>query len=269
MQRRPHTYLCWIQYLGFKYHGWQKQNGVKTLQGQVERVLGKTLGHDDFTILPAGRTDAGVSCQRGAFELFTVKPIDLESFLIILNEYLPLDIRILDIEPVPLTFNVIQDVQYKEYRYYFSSGAKYHPFNAAHIVNFDGGLDVNLMAEGAKLFVGERDFRRFCVRKKVENYRRLILESSILKLEEPMGYFAPEQVYYYKVKGTGFLTHQIRQMMGALVELGIGKLTLEDIREALQSQEVSPLSYSVPAQGLVMHEVVFKLALNGSPSTTS
>ncbi|MBT0811133.1 tRNA pseudouridine(38-40) synthase TruA [Litoribacter ruber] len=258
MQRRSHTYLFWIQYLGYRYHGWQKQNGVKTLQGQLERTLGRTLGHDDFSILPAGRTDAGVSCERGAFELFTVEPIDPESFLKLLNDYLPLDIRILAIEPVPLTFNVIQDVAHKEYRYYFSLGEKPHPFNAAHIVNFEGQLDVEMMGKAANLFQGEHDFRRFCVRKKVENYRRLILESSIHPLEQPMGYFAPKQVFYYKVKGTGFLTHQIRQMMGALVEVGMGKLGLEDVEEALKSELINPLSFSVPAQGLVMHEVVFK-----------
>ncbi|MBS9522604.1 tRNA pseudouridine(38-40) synthase TruA [Litoribacter alkaliphilus] len=258
MQRRSHTYLCWIQYLGYRYHGWQMQQGVKTIQGQLERTIAKTIGHDDFSILPAGRTDAGVSCQKGAFELFLTEPAQEQQLLQNLNDYLPLDIRILDIQPVPLSFNVIQDVAYKEYRYYFSFGNKPHPFNAAHIVNFEGQLDVELMGKAASLFKGEHDFRRFCVRKKVDNYRRLIMESGICRMEEPMGYFAPEQVYYYKVKGTGFLTHQIRQMMGALVEVGMGKLGLEDVEEALKSELINPLSFSVPAQGLVMHEVVFK-----------
>jgi tRNA pseudouridine38-40 synthase len=257
MQRRPHTYLFWIQYLGFRYRGWQKQKGVKTLQEKMERVFLKTLGHDDFSILPAGRTDAGVSCIKGAFELFSIEELDPAGFLETINFYLPNDIRITGIQKVPLTFNVIQDVKFKEYRYYFTFGEKLHPFAAANLVSFPEELDVGLMEKGARIFEGEHDFRRFCVRKKVENYRRRILSSEICRVEGAMGIFHPEQVYYYKVVGTGFLTHQIRQMMGALVELGAGKLTLEDIEQALKSEEIKPLSYSVPAQGLVLQEVVF------------
>ena len=69
MQNRPFTYLFRIQYLGLRYHGWQIQQGVKTIQGTLEKTFRYVLGHEDFNILGAGRTDSGVSCLHGAFEL--------------------------------------------------------------------------------------------------------------------------------------------------------------------------------------------------------
>ena len=259
MQHRPHTYLFWIQYLGFRYHGWQKQPNVKTIQGRLERGLRHVLGHEDFMILGAGRTDSGVSCQKGAFELFNIRALELDTFINELNASLPDDIRILNGQKVDLEFNVIQDVMAKEYRYYFAHGHKIHPFAAGNIAWVNQSLDLEPMRRAAELFVGEHDFRRFCTQGKItDNFTRRIYRAEIS--EESLAYqggIYPDQVYCFQVKGSGFLMHQVRIMMGALFQVGMGELGVEDIRVALQSQEAVPLSGKVPAHGLVMHEVIF------------
>ncbi|MCH7402719.1 tRNA pseudouridine(38-40) synthase TruA [Belliella kenyensis] len=259
MQTRPFTYLFFIQYLGHRYHGWQKQPGLKTIQGRLERVIRYVLGHENFTILSAGRTDAGVSCQRGAFELFNIAEIELDSFINHVNKNLPDDIRLLEGESVSLDFNIIQDVFAKEYRYYFAVGEKFHPFAAGNLTYFQGDIAVERMKSCANIFVGEHDFRRFCAKgKQTDNYRRQIFTSEILEDELILTDGAKLRRFCYRISGKGFLMHQVRMMMAALLAIGRGELTEKDMIAALNSTDTNPLCGKVPANGLVLYGLEFK-----------
>lgn len=259
MQNRPFTYLFWVQYLGYRYHGWQKQAGLKTVQGRIEKSVKFVLGHENFMTLGASRTDAGVSCKRGAFELFNVDPLDLDLFESELNRYLPDDIRIIGSQTVPLDFNIIQDVVAKEYRYSFVSGEKFHPFAAANLTWVKCELDIELMKVAVNLFVGRNDFRRFCNQNKLtENFVREVFEAEVIPDSLYQGHFFPNNIFSFRIKGSGFLTHQVRIMMGALWEVGQGKICVSDIEYALLSGESSPLSPKAPAHGLVLEELWFK-----------
>lgn len=217
------------------------------------------LGHENFSILSAGRTDSGVSCERGAFELFNIQPIDIEGIIEEMNINLPDDIRIINGQKVNNKFNIIQDVIGKEYRYYFTDGEKPHPFTAANIVWVHGSLDIDKMQEAAIVFVGEHDFRRFCTKgKNTDNYVRTVSLASISSADKIKGPSFPDSVYCFTVKGSGFLMHQVRLMMGALIEVGLGRLDIEDVQGALASQDNTPLTGKAPANGLVLHEVMFQ-----------
>jgi tRNA pseudouridine38-40 synthase len=258
MQNRPFTYLFSIQYLGLRYHGWQKQPGVKTIQGSLEKAFRYILGHEDFTILGASRTDSGVSCNRGAFELFLKHEVSSD-LVGKINAYLPSDIRILEMKTVSLDFNIIQDVAWKEYHYHFAFGEKFHPFAAGNLTFFEGFPDVELMKEGAKCFVGKYDFRRFCsIDKVTENYVREIFETKITNHPFAGQGFIPESAFTFSVKGAGFLRYQVRIMMGALLDLGLGKISLEELIGAFDSKESGPIAIAVPAYGLVLEKVEFK-----------
>ena len=93
-------YLLKFQYLGFRYHGWQVQPAVKTVQKMVEKTLSFVLEHSDFKILGASRTDAMVLAEESAFELFVKKPLDTVDLMARLNKSLPNDIRILSVSAV-------------------------------------------------------------------------------------------------------------------------------------------------------------------------
>lgn len=258
MQTRPFTYLFYLQYLGLRYHGWQKQPGVKTIQSTLEKAFRYVLSHEDFTILGASRTDTGVSCNRGAFELFLKHEISPD-LLDALNSILSSDIRLLEFHPVPLTFNIIQDVAWKEYRYHFAIGEKFHPFAAGNLTFFEGIPDLDLMKKGAKLFEGKHDFRRFCsIDKVTDDYVREVLESDLCTHSEAGKGFIPEKAFTFSVKGKGFLRYQVRIMMAALMDLGLGKITLEDLKNALDSDQTSPISVAAPANGLVLERIEFK-----------
>lgn len=100
-------YLIQIQYLGFRYHGWLKQAGLKTVESMVSKTLGFILGPGHYKLLGTSRTDSKVSANHSAFELFTNTSLDAESFLRELNLNLPNDIRALKITAVDKNFNII------------------------------------------------------------------------------------------------------------------------------------------------------------------
>ena len=87
-------YLIRIEFLGFRYHGWQKQTEYRSVQGMIDKTLLFIFGHEYFKTLGCGRTDAKVSANDFAFELFLRNPIDIDTFLVSLNNNLPSDIRV-------------------------------------------------------------------------------------------------------------------------------------------------------------------------------
>ena len=259
----PHRYLLHLQYLGFRFHGWAKQKDVKTVHEMVDKTLRFVLLQQPFRTLAASRTDAKVSANHAAVAVFLEAPIDPEPFLADLNRNFPTDIRALRIEPVDMQFNVIQDPKVKEYLYLFSIGEKCHPFSASMMANFLGELDLELMKEGAKVFEGEHDFRRFCVQpKENQDCVREILLSEIVVNEVYQANFFPEQSYVFRVKGKGFLRNQVRMMMGALWMLGLGEMTMEELNEALEVGGVGEgegflVERIAPASGLILQGIEF------------
>ena len=126
MQKKRNYYLLKIQFLGFRYSGWQKQPGQKTIESMLLKTLKFILPQRKFKILGSGRTDAKVSALEAAFELYLDEEpiVDLKEFLALFNKNLPPDIRILHISEVDEAFNIIQNSKEKEYVYLFSYGEK-------------------------------------------------------------------------------------------------------------------------------------------------
>ncbi len=261
MFRRRFYYIIQLQYLGFRYHGWQKQPNVNTLQRMVERTVSYVLEHKDFKVLASGRTDAKVSANQTYIELFVDhQPLEIETFFLLFNKNLPQDIRALDIKETDEKFNIIQSPKVKEYVYLFSFGEKFHPFCAPFMYNIAEELDIATMKLGAKLFEGKHCFRSYCHRPT----KHTILEGEIscceiVKNEIYKANFFPEESYLLRVKGEGFKRNQIRLMMGALLDLGKGKIDLDYIRKTLdpKSEEIV-LEHIVPGSGLILNTVDFK-----------
>ncbi|WP_017732464.1 tRNA pseudouridine synthase A [Nafulsella turpanensis] len=260
MRKKPyHYYLIHLQFLGFRYHGWMKQPEVKTVQGMVDRTLAFIFGHEDFKTLGASRTDAGVSANEAALELFVREPLEPEELLAQLNLNLPNDIRAMGIEAVDRHFNIIQHPKVKEYTYLFSYGEKNHPFCAPFMVYMREPLDIPLMKKGAKLFEGTHNFKRYCI-KPGENtvFEREILHSVIRENDLHTASFFPKESFVYYVHGKGFLRHQVRLMMGALFALGKGNLSLAEIEGSLKGKEDGPIAFMAPQTGLTLNKMSFE-----------
>ncbi len=225
----------------------------------VDRTLNYILEGKPFKSLSSGRTDAMVSAECAAFELFLQEPIeDQEAFLELFNYNLPQDIRALSIREVDAKFNIINNSKIKEYLYLFAFGEKCHPFCAPIMTTILDDLDIELMKKGAKLFEGEHFVRSYCY-KPTDNgiYTREILTCEIVENTIYTANYFPEKTYILRVRGKGFMRNQIRLMMGTLIDLGKGKLTLEDIRVSLLPDSTVKMEYIAPASGLILNKIDF------------
>ena len=267
MKKKKYYYLVRVSYLGFRYSGWQKQPGYKTIEGMLTKTIKFVLGEErSFKILGAGRTDAKVSSINGAFELFIDhEPLnEIESLVDQLNLNLPADIKIESMTAVAEKFNIIHSAKEKTYCYLFSFGSKAHPFCAPIMANYPEELNITLMQEAAKLFVGTHDFKNFTARKDKKKSQTLrTITSCELKLNTSIvaSYF-PKDSYVLEVRGKGFLRYQIRLMMGALVCLGRNEIDLDGLKKLLNSDLDGFIPYVAAGSGLHLKELVFDYSLD-------
>jgi len=261
MFNKKYYYVFKVQYLGYRFHGWQKQPKLKTVHLMIDRTLKYILKDQGFKTLGAGRTDAMVSAQEAAFEMFLKdKPLeDLDEFLALFNHNLPQDIRALSIKKVDASFNIIKDSKLKEYLYLFAQGNKFHPFCAPLMTTILEPLDIALMKKGAELFQGLHNFKTYCY-KASENgvYHREIMTCELVENTVFTASFFPENTYILRVKGKGFGRNQIRLMMGALIKLGRGDMTLDDIEQSLKPESTTVLEYIAPPSGLILNKIEFE-----------
>ena len=212
-------------------------------------------------ILGSSRTDAMVSANDAAFELFLYdEPLeDFPAFIKLFNKNLPQDIRAMSIVEVDSMFNIIQNPNFKEYLYLFSFGEKYHPFCAPLMATIQEDLNIDLMKAGAKLFEGSRNFKNYCVApSEYTVFERIIVKSEITENQVYTANFFPKTSFVFRVQGAGFLRNQIRLMMGALIQLGKGELQLTDIEKSLQPENRQVRNFIAPAAGLILNRIEFE-----------
>ncbi|WP_029033229.1 tRNA pseudouridine synthase A [Salinimicrobium terrae] len=262
MKRQRYYYLIKIQYLGYRLHGWQRQPGLKTVEGLVKKTLKFVLGDLQFKILGSSRTDAMVSAHESAFELFTDhEPLEnMADFLVVFNKNLPPDIRALSIKEVDAGFNIIQHPKKKEYLYLFSFGRKSHPFAAPLMATFPEKLDIELMMEGAKLFEGKHSFHNYCTKPTPHTILEREIEICEIRVNtEITASFFPDRSYLLRVTGTGFLRNQIRLIMGSLVQLGRGELSFAEMEKSFDPDVKMLMTYIAPGSGLILNKVDFEV----------
>lgn len=260
MHKNRFCYIVRLQYLGFRYSGWQIQPGQRTIEGMLVKTLKFILPNTKLKILASGRTDAKVSALDAVFELFMEENSlpELEPFIELFNTNLPPDIRIISITPKDADFNIIKDSKTKEYMYLFSFGEKNHPFCAPFIANILEHLDIDLMKDGASLFMGAHDFTSYTAQLKPNmNVVRTIDTCKIVENNLLTANFFPSTSYLLQVKGAGFLRYQIRMIMGVLIRLGKGELTLNQIEDSFDPANDIVLNTIAPGSGLVLNQVDF------------
>lgn len=260
MFEKKYYYLFKIQYLGYRFHGWQKQPKLKTIHLMIDRTFKYILEGKTFKTLAAGRTDAKVSANEAAFELFLNHEIENESeFLALFNYNLPQDIRALSIHKVDAEFNIIQSSKTKEYVYLFAYGQKCHPFCASILTTILDDLDIKIMKKGAQLFVGEHNFKTYCYKATDEGvYKRKIDVCELIPNELYTANFFPKETFMLRVVGKGFGRNQIRMMMGTLIKLGKGDIDLNFIKASLEANNNEVVEYIAPASGLILNKIEFE-----------
>lgn len=260
MNKNNYHYIVRLQYLGFRYSGWQIQPGHLTVEGMLVKTMKFIMPGTKFKILASGRTDSKVSALDAVFELFVADyPLkELKSLLSTFNTNLPPDIRIIEIKPKDSDLNIIKHVKQKEYLYLFSYGEKSHPFSAPFMANVIGNLDIDLMKEGATLYKGEHNFSSYTADLKPNT--KVVRTIDVCHIEDNnllKANFFPNRSYVLRIEGTGFMRYQIRMIMGALIELGKGHLSLKQLQDSLNPEKKIVLNTIAPGSGLILNAVTF------------
>ena len=258
MQPSRKYYLLQIQYLGFRYHGWQKQPEVKTVEEMLFRTVAFVLGHGEFKLLASGRTDAMVSAAHALVELFLNQGTLPHDFFDLLNHNLPADIRLIDLDEVDANFNVIDAPIQKTYLYLFAHGQKIHPFAAPLMAQINEELDIDIMQRATRFFEGDHNLINYIYKPKSNTETQVQIESCQIQSNTYYSAsFFPSESFALVVKGKGFKRHQIRLMMGALIDLGLGNYDLDFIRGSIDGKERIHLDRIAPASGLILQSIRF------------
>jgi len=253
-----------ISYKGTNYFGWQDQGASEqkpTVQASIQQILNKICKYQGCTISAASRTDAGVHAQGQVVKITIPVEIDSGKLLLGMNSLLPDDIRILQCEPCAAEFNSNMDSKRKEYHYYFCTDPIYNPILndiVAHVPSNSKAtaqLDIELLQQACKLFIGEHDFYSFARRDtNISSTFRTIFSCEIL-LAQPST--SGNNIYYLKIVGNGFLKQMVRYIAGALFALGRNQLSLGAINDALVHHKEKKLSSRAKSRGLHLIKIYY------------
>lgn len=240
-----------IAYDGADYHGWQVQPGLPTIQGTLERIFSEIEGRA-IQVAGSGRTDAGVHAIAQVAALTMENPIPTVNLLRAANRLLPRDIRITAVEEVAADFHPRFQAKAKTYEYRIFRGEICPPFDRRYVYHHPYPLALDEMMRLAPLLDGEHDFTGFAAaddRDELGASKVRTIFCSKLALEG--------QRLIYRVTGTGFLKHMVRNMVGVLLEVGKGNVDKSGLLDRMQPGCTIPPGPTAPPQGLFLISVEY------------
>jgi tRNA pseudouridine38-40 synthase len=241
-----------IAYDGTNYLGFQIQPKGPTIQGILQEVLGQVLGHK-VKIRSAGRTDAGVHalCQVAHFLTTSDKP--LEIIFRALSGLLPRDISVWQIEEVDFKFHPQRDALKKTYQYNIYNYPVRNPLLRLYSYWVPEPLDLSAMQACLSEIIGTKDFASF--RKSGTDIKTTIrtIYSASLSWSESLSH-----LLVFEITGQGFMRYMVRNLVGALLEVGRGKMSLEQFKEVLEARDRRVAPPPAPPQGLILKHIEYK-----------
>ena len=240
------TFKLVIEYDGSDYHGWQRQDGDATIQEELEKAL-EIMTRQKIAIAGSGRTDAGVHAlgQTASFRCDT--RLSAEVFLRGLNSLLPEDIVIRECMPASDDFHARFSVKQKTYQYRILNRPIASALLRRYVWHVKKKLDISAMQQAGEFLLGSHDFKSFQGQgSDVKDTIRRILFLEISRESDRI---------YLDITGNGFLRFMVRNIVGTLVEVGMGKITPAVFNEILLSKDRNRAGMTAPAQGLFLMKV--------------
>jgi tRNA pseudouridine38-40 synthase len=242
-----------LSYDGAEFSGWQVQPDVATIQGTLASAIGRITGEK---VLPqgSGRTDAGVHALAQVVTFVTESTVPTENFVKALNDILPASVRVLEVTETPAEFHARHSARAKTYRYRIYRAGICPPFLARYVWHYPYRLDETAMAQAAGLVVGEHDFTSFAAvdpergRQEPVSNVRTIFASSWERVADEL---------VYAVRGSGFLHHMVRNLVGTFILVGRGTLQVDDVKRVLEARNRSAAGATAPANGLYLVNVEY------------
>lgn len=237
-------YLITFSYDGTKFHGFQRQKNMKNVQGMLENILSGYFG-EEIVIKGAGRTDAGVHAYNQCAHFDVSRKIRIKDVLR-LNKLLNKEIVIKDCKRVNDDFHARYNVKEKTYKYRINYG-EYDSKKEGYYYQLKKDLNIKDMKEAAKIFVGAHDYKNF-VSGDREDYTSIIYSIKVKNTRK---------IITIIFKGVGFYRYMVRHIVGAIMDVGKGSLTINDIKNMLDNPNIVKSSSVVPADGLYLVKIKY------------
>ena len=239
-----------IEYRGTEYLGWQKNTDNKTICNEIEKCF-EIIFKEKIKVIASGRTDAGVHAlnQVAHVDLPKENKMTVKNLLHALNNILPKDIRITSMKEVSSNFHARYNVKSKTYLYKCYTSMVSSPLRDEYYCHYPAVLDLQKIKDCANIFVGTHNFKAFCLSGgDSESFERHILSIDVIRKKD--------ELFFY-VKGKGFLYSMVRLIVGTLLAVGQGKITLEQVKMALENGEKRFVGDKMPACGLYLYNVEY------------
>ena len=243
-----------VQYDGTDFHGWQIQNGLRTVQGELTRVLSLLDGRD-VQVHGSGRTDAGVHAEGQVANVQLVRDFAPEKLRNAINGNLATDVRVFSVDIVPDNFHARYSAKSKTYRYRVVHGQVRSPFWARYAHQESRSLDLERMRTVARVFVGEHDWTAFSAADSDSESRiRNVIELEISSRYDDRGH---SDLIEFTVSANGFLRYMVRSIVGTLLAVGRGEIDESTVQRAIEEGERSLAGATAPPHGLTLVKVEY------------
>ena len=240
-------YFIWLSYDGTNYHGWQVQPNGISVQGELQRVL-STLLRQEISITGAGRTDAGVHARVMAAHFEIEADIDCKQLAYKMNRMLPQDIVVDRIEEVSLDMHARFSATERTYHYYIHT--RKDPFLRHFSCEIHYPLDFEAMNEAGRILTTYEDFGAFCK-------AHSDVKTTLCNVTRAEWIQTGDTTWYFVITANRFLRNMVRAVVGTLVDVGRGRLSLDEFRSVIEGKRRSDAGESMPGNALFLEDVKY------------
>ncbi len=237
-----------IEYEGTRFSGWQVQKNARTVQGEINEALRKVFQTTAFEFYGSGRTDAGVHALHQVAHLEIKTMLAPEIIRMKLNDELPADINIIEVEKASGDFHARHDALARSYLYQISR--RRTAFGKRFVWWVKDPLDITKMRQTAELFLGRKDFQSFTADDPEEKSTKVHINSIDVQ--------QAGDLILIRIVGSHFIWKMVRQIIGVLAEVGRGTMPLNDVKKFLHTKSDEPAKLTAPPSGLFLERVYYK-----------
>jgi len=247
-----------MEYDGTNYHGFQLQADSPTIQGETEEAIRKLTG-ERTRVISASRTDAGVHAKGQVASFRTASHLSPQTFVKGLNHYLPKDIAVKAAYKVENSFNVRRNAISREYNYYILNSPTRSPLREGFYYLFTRQLDIEAMNQACQALIGKHDFASFvtCFESRLKSTVRRVYQAEVKRDGE---------MVVFNMVANSFLPHQVRTTVGALIEVGRGKMSIDEFYSIMEAKKPALAGPTVPSCGLCLMRVNYPYPFEGEMS---
>lgn len=241
-------YFVTLSYDGTRYHGWQIQPNGVSVQERLQEAL-STLLRESIAVTGAGRTDAGVHARKMVAHFdWKGDAIDGQQLAYKLNRLLPYDIAISKVEMVSEDMHARFSATSRMYHYYIHTTKD--PFQRAYSCEIHYPLDFAKMNDAAQILMTYEDFGAFCK-------SGADVKTTLCQVTKAEWVQTSPTTWYFEIRANRFLRNMVRAVVGTLIEVGRGRLSLDDFKKVIEGKQRSDAGESMPGNALFLEDIVY------------